>query len=130
MPSREDILGFDDLTREPVVIPEWGGITVWVRVMRAAERDWLDAMSLDAEGQALPIQERLQDYRGRVTAITSCNEDGSSIFMLTDAAALGKKSARAIDRIVEVAQRINRMTEEEVNKLTGNSVEIPGGASS
>lgn len=121
MLSREAILGCDDLKREEVAVPEWGG-SVFVRVMSGAERDWLDACSLDDQGEAKSVHERLANYRGRLVALTTCQADGSSLFVLSDAEAIGKKAAGALDRIVEVAQRLNRMTAEEVDALTKNSV--------
>lgn len=123
MLSREAILGCDDLKREEVQVPEWGG-SVFVRVMSGAERDWLDASSLNDQGEAKSVHDRLANYRGRLVVLTTCNEDGSSLFMLPDAEALGKKSAAALDRIVEVAQRINRMTDADVDALTKNSATV------
>src|SRR6266702_3925907 len=102
MSLRDEILGYDDLAREPVLIPEWGNKTVYVRIMTGAERDWLDAASLDEQGSPLSVQERLANYRGRLVALTTCQDDGASLFVLSDAEALGKKAAKALDRIVEV----------------------------
>lgn len=119
MLSREDILGCDDLVRERVEIPEWNHGVVYVRVMTGAERDWLDAASLTTEGEPKSVEERLAGWRGRLVAATACHEDGRSLFNLADAPALGKKAARALDRIVDVAQRLNAITQHEVEVLTG-----------
>ena len=127
--SRDEIFAFDDLEREAVIIPEWGGQTVWVRVMMGYEKDHLEAMSVDDQGNVLSITERLKNYRGRLVAMTTCQEDGSALFVLSDAEALGKKSARALDRIMEVAQRLNRITAAEVEQLTGELKNAPSGAS-
>ena len=74
MSLRDEILGYDDLAREPVLIPEWGNKTVYVRIMTGAERDWLDAASLDEQGSPLSVQERLANYRGRLVALTTCHQ--------------------------------------------------------
>ena len=132
MLSRDEILGADDLAREEVQVPEWHG-AVFVRVMTGQERDYLDAASLNDQGDVKSVQERLANYRGRLVALTACQADGASLFVLADAEALGKKAARALDRLVEVAQRINAMTTEEVTLLTKNSDTttdaVPGSAS-
>lgn len=125
--TREAILGIDDLTRERVEIKEWGG-EVYVRTITGQERDWLDASMFDDDGKPRSVGERLQNYRGRLVALATCKADGSSIFSLADAEALGKKSVKALDRIVEVAQRLNAITDEEIQALTKKSVTIPDAA--
>jgi hypothetical protein len=79
--------------------------------MTGSERDWLDAASLDDHGEVRSVHDRLANYRGRLVALTACTADGASLFVLSDAEALGKKAARALDRLVDVAQRINAMTD-------------------
>jgi hypothetical protein len=126
--TREVILALDDLTREAVKIPEWNNGTVYVRTITGDERDWLDGGSFDDQGKPLSAQVRLQNYRGRLVALATCRQDGSSIFHLNDAEALGKKSAKALDRIVDVAQRLNAITDDEVTALTKNSETAPDAA--
>lgn len=49
----------------------------------------------------------MHDIRATVAALTVCNEDGSLIFSLADIEALGRKSSTVLDRIADVAQRLN-----------------------
>lgn len=132
MLSREQILGMDDLEREEVFIPEWQG-SIFVRVMTGEESGWLEGCSFDEQGEVLSAQDRLAHYRGRLAVLTACHADGSSLFVLSDAERLGKKAGKALDRIVEVARRLNRITPEEIETLTKNSVATtdaaPGSAS-
>lgn len=128
MLSRDEILGADDLHREEVQVPEWKG-AVWVRVMAGVERDWLDAASLNDQGEVKSVQDRLANYRGRLVALCACDEQGTSLFTLPDAEGLGRKAAKALDRIVDVAQRLNAMTTADVEQLTGELKNAPDSAS-
>ena len=48
------------------------------------------------------------------------DEQGKRIFNNEDAVELGKKSATALERCVKVAQKLNRLTEEELDNLVKN----------
>lgn len=126
MLSREEILGLDDLVREPVVIPEWKNETLFVRVMSGTERDLFEAEML-RDPEADPAT-RMQNLRARLAVLTVCDAEGKSLFFLSDVEALGKKSSRALDRIFEVARRLNALTPEEVDTLAKNSNDVPNGA--
>jgi hypothetical protein len=128
MLSREQFLGADTLTRVEIQIPELGG-SVYVRVLTGAERDWLDSHVFDDEGEILPPKQRLANYRGRLVALSTCNADGTSLFTLADVETLSRMAAKVLDRIVDVAQRINGMTQEEIDTLTKNSATVPDASS-
>lgn len=109
--SRDAILAADDLTREELVVPEWGG-SVYVKVMTAAERDRFEERF---------TTNRYDNVRAYLAVCVVCDEAGRSLFTLDDLAALGGKSAAAMDRIFAVAQRVNKLTDEDVEDLEGNS---------
>ncbi|WP_337219400.1 hypothetical protein [Vibrio parahaemolyticus] len=108
--SRESILSADDLKREEVQVPEWGG-SVFVRVMGGSERDAFEAIH---------IQSPHKDFRARLTVQTACDENGVRLFTDADIDALGKKSAAAIDKVFAVSCRINGLTKQDVEEL-GNA---------
>ena len=114
--SREDILGIDDLKREEVAVPEWGG-SVYVRVMSGTEKDWWEAANFDDGGEILPLRQRLLNMRARMAVVTVCDEAGTSLFTLADMDVLARKCAPALDRIWEVATRLNRISGEEQEAL-------------
>lgn len=120
--GREDILGADDLPRELVEVPEWGG-SVWVRTMTGTERDAYEAsiieVKLGPKGQA-SVERRMDNSRAKLLARSICGDDGERIFTESDISALGRKSAKALDRVFEVAQRLNGMTEDDIEELAGN----------
>ena len=96
----------DDLPRELVNVPEWGG-DVFVRTMTGTDRDAFEASLIGKEG-------RMENVRARLVSLTLCNEAGERMFDDAEIAALGKKSARALDRVFSVAQRLNGIGTEQV----------------
>lgn len=97
--TKEAILAADDLPRERVVVPEWGG-DVFVRTMTGTDRDAFETSLLGKDG-------RMENVRARLVSLTLCNEAGTRIFDDSEIVALGAKSARALDRVFSVAQRLN-----------------------
>jgi hypothetical protein len=128
MLNREQILALDDLQREPVEIPEWQG-TYYVRMMTGEEKSWLEAQMVDANGEDLPHEERISRMRACTAVVTTCHADGTAVFVLADAARLAKKAANALDRIWDVASRLNKLTQHEVDALTKNSEPAQNGDS-
>lgn len=114
--SKADILGADDLKRERVSVPEWGG-DVFVRTLTGSERDALEASFVDDKrGKAAAYQ----NLRARMCAWAICDESGASLFDESDVAALAKKSASALDRVFSVAQRLAGLTPDDVDEIVGN----------
>ena len=97
--SKENILAANDLPLECIAVPEWGG-DVMVRTMTGADRDAFEASLIGKEG-------RMENVRARLVSLTLCDAAGTRIFTDAEVAALGNKSARALDRVFTVAQRIN-----------------------
>lgn len=115
MLTRAQILASDDILKEEVNVPEWGG-HVFVRVMSGTLRDRL-------EGAA--SKDRFSNFRARLVAYTVCDELGVLLFNEADIVALGHKSAAAMERVFPVATRLNGMTKDEVEALEKNSEPSP-----
>ena len=109
MDIRSQILQAEDLPSESVEIPEWG-VSVFVRSMSGRDRDLFESqmMELSENGK------RMDNFRSRLTVFCCVDEDGKRIFKDGDIAELGKKSGKALDRVFEVASRLNKMTEESI----------------
>ncbi len=105
--SKDAILAADDLPRETVNVPEWGG-EVLVRTMSGTDRDAFEASLLEKDG-------RMENVRARLVALTLCDAQGDRLFNDSEIAALGRKSARALDRVFSVAQRLNGIGVEQVD---------------
>jgi hypothetical protein len=105
------ILAADQLKFEDVAVPEWGG-TVRVRAMTGAERD--------AIGAALADKTKSADfgplYAAHVAATCMVGEDGKALFGIDKVAAIRERSSIALDRVYEVAMRLNSASVEDVEK--------------
>jgi hypothetical protein len=108
--TREQILAADDLTRERVDVPEWGG-PVFVRLMSAAEHARL-GLAFDS----IP-KEKVREH---VVALTLCDDAGNPLFTPDDVEALGRKSKDAIERVFAAAQRLNKLGAADVEAAAGN----------
>jgi len=111
--SREAILKADDLKQETVKVPEWGGEVI-ISTMTGAARDAWEQTIVKDKGI------NLENLRARLVAATAVDEKGDRLFTEKDAESLGKKASSALDRCVKVAQRLNRLTENELQELTKN----------
>jgi hypothetical protein len=105
--SKDAILAADDLPRETVNVPEWGG-EVLVRTMSGTDRDAFEASLIEKDG-------RMENVRARLVALTLCDAQGDRLFDDSQIVALGRKSARALDRVFSVAQRLNGIGVEQVD---------------
>ena len=118
MLTREAILGADDLAQEQLLVPEWDG-EVTVSAMDGMGRDAWEQVLLD---QGAGTEER--DIRGLKVELlirSVRGEDGAPLFTSADREALLKKSGAAIDRVFQVAQRLNHLSDDQIEQLTENS---------
>lgn len=125
--TRDAILAAEDLRTEEVPVPEWGG-SVIVRTLRGDDRDAYDlACYASRKARKLAGQSEREDHiRSRLVAWTVVDEAGNRLFSDDDADALGQKSSAALDRVCDVAQRLNGVGAAEVAELAKNSGTEPG----
>ena len=114
MLNREAILKTDDLPRELVQVPEWGG-DVYVRTLTGTERDAFEQSMVGKKSKM-----NLDNVRARFAVLTICDEAGQRLFTDDDAKVLGDKSAAALDRVFAVAQRLNGFSSEDAEDLAKN----------
>lgn len=128
--SRDDILKAEDLETEVVPVPEWGG-DVRVKGLTGEERDSYEAACMqerpayDAKGKQVrgrtEMARNLANVRAKLVVRSVVNDEGERLFTDHDTGLLGQKSAAALDRVFEVAARLSRLSEEDVEDLAGNS---------
>lgn len=118
MLTRKDILEFNDLITEEVGIPEWGG-SVFVRTMTTRERDAFECDSVSEQGG--DVQTNMDNLRAKLCVRCVVDEEGVRVFGDKDADLLGEKSAAAVDRIFDVAQKLNGMSPDDIEELAKNS---------
>lgn len=112
--SKAAILDAVDRKTEDVEVPEWGG-AVRLRTISGAERDQFEASVRSANGKM-----NLNNVRARLVALACIDEKGERLFSSGDVAALGEKSAVALDRVFDVAMQLAGMRAEDVEELTEN----------
>ncbi len=114
---RETILASSDLPQQSVECPEWGQ-TLNVRTLTGAERDDFENAVQSAGKTKGGID--LRGLKIKLVLLTLCDEDGGLLFDATDALVLNSKSSKVIDRIFQVAQKLNGLTAEDTEELLGN----------
>lgn len=124
MLSRDQILALrvspSELTRQEVPVPEWND-TVCVRVMTGVERDRFEVRLNET---------KRTNYRASLVAFTACDEKGVRLFTESDIAWLGELPATGLNRVAEVALKMNKFTDDDVKELQKNSEASPSVASS
>lgn len=116
--TRDAILQAQDLPTVDVEVPEWGG-TVRVRALTGAERDAFEQSIVEQRGKSTKMN--LANLRAKLVALTVVDEEGKRLFSDADAKLLGQKSALALNRVFEVAQKLSGLSPEDVEELTKNS---------
>lgn len=116
--DRGAIFAADDLPVERVEVPEWGG-AVYVRTMTGTEVDEFDAW-LSGRGKARHERPSDRAARGRLAALVLCDERGRRLFSDDDAAMLGDKSGRALDRVCLAGRKLSGMNAEDLEAAKGN----------
>jgi hypothetical protein len=121
--GKEQLLKGDELKKEKVEFDD--GNFVYVREMTAHEKNtWEHSLYKTVKGPkgGQDMQMDLSDYNSKLAVCTLCGEDGKLLFSFNEYKQLGQKmSAAKMDKIVEVAQRINGITDEEKENLLTSS---------
>jgi hypothetical protein len=119
--TKEQILAAADLPEEVVDVPEWGG-KVLIRGMTGAERDAFEESVMVTRGNNRELN--LRNFRAKLVARSIVDPvTKERMFSDNEIAELGKKSARALQRVFEAALRLNGMTAESVEELTKSTEE-------
>jgi hypothetical protein len=114
--SRGEILAADTtLPTETVPVPEWGG-SVIVQGLSGTARDAFESTLVKQRGRK--SESNLENFRAKLLVRSLVDEKGNLLFVEKDIPALGRKSAIALERVYEVAQRLSRLTPEDVEELT------------
>lgn len=113
MLSIAQIQSVDDLPREEVTVPEWGG-SIWVRLLPSLLKDRFDRMVADRSGS--------QAFRAMLVAFAACDDKGDPAFADPVAAAvvLEGKSSVVIGRLFDAAARLNGMSKEATEEAAKN----------
>lgn len=104
MSLRDTILAYDDIVREPVTVPEWGGMVIEMRTPTVSERGIL--ISQFMKGDEVDYEAM---YPALVVNTAYDPTTGEKIFTADDIEPLKKKSSAAMERLGNVATRLSGM---------------------
>ena len=117
--KRDQILEANDQRTAKVKVPEWangsGDNEVIVASMTGEMRDAWEQSLVDKSGVV-----KMDNHRARLLVYTIVDEGGNRIFSENDIQALGKKSAAALERCVKAAQKLNKLTDADLEEAKGN----------
>jgi hypothetical protein len=117
--SKEEILGMDDIPVEEVTIPEWKDRKVLVCGLTGAGKNAYEASLFELKGTTRKM--KLENASAKLLVRTLVNRQRQALFTESDVERLGTKSAAALERLVNVAQRLSAMRQEDVEELVKNS---------
>jgi hypothetical protein len=98
-----------------------------VRELTGAERDTWEASVVKTNGTKVTIDSH--NMRAKLAALCIVDGDGKRLFTDKEAVKLGEKSAAALDRVTDVARRLSRIGEDEIETLGKASKPIRSDAS-
>ncbi len=114
MLTKEQILKAQDLPFKEVEVPEWGG-TVRVRTMTAGERDAFEASIYEQTDSGMKFNR--DHFRAKSVARCLVDEKGERLFADKEIVSLSGKSAKALNRLFEVAQELNGLSGAEQERI-------------
>lgn len=127
MGLREQIESHDDLERSKVHVPEWG-MDVWIRLFTGSERGaWERSMVKEVDGEFVRDMDQIGQSAVRLAALCLCDESGARIFPTESDGmeVLGRKSAKAIERIAQAASELNALGAGAVTEAIEDLEETP-----
>ena len=123
--TKEAILTADDLTRERVEVPEWGG-DVWIAVLSGTERARFElGSSKIGDDQRPDIINKL----GYLLIEAIQDEQGNHLFTEEDIPRLVAKNSVVFMRLSDKAMTLNGLQSGDVEELVKNSEGAPSATS-
>ena len=131
--NRSQLLEKEELQIEKIEFEN--GDFVYVRQMTGHERDTFEQSLLtkkrDNKGNVVAIEQATEDFRAKLAVQTVCDENGNLLLKRDDYLRLSMNiSAAKLEKIIEVAQRINAIGEKDKEELVKNSEAVQDGNSS
>lgn len=112
--SKQQIDNADDRKYEDVAVPEWGG-SVRIAEMSGAARDSYEASLITiSNGET---KQDLSNIRAKLVSACLVDEDFKPIYSADE---LGNKSGKVLDKLFAIADRINAVTQDQVDTAAKN----------
>jgi len=118
--DRKKLLKRDDFQIRKVDLGD--GDFVYVRQMSGRERDRFEqSLIVESKNAESGFEKALDDFRAKLAVVTVCDEQGNLLLEPSDASTLSQNmSAAKLEKIVSVAQELNKITEGDKEALTKN----------
>lgn len=137
--TKEMILKAQDFEKEEVEVAEWGG-SVFIRSMTSEASDevqqifmrlsGVDEVSQNGSQVAIKDPEAMKGMKAKIVAYCLCDKNGDLLFAEEgDWQLLASRNSAVIDRLYDVAMRINRFTDESVEQEKKDLLTAHTGAS-
>ena len=135
--SRENISTVADYVKETVAVPEWGG-NVMMREMSSRHLDAVLAFAdrvkegLNDEKLENTQQSLFQLIQTQVELISYCLADEDGVLLFDDdegRAILAERSREVTGKLFDVGMRINKLTDDEVDKEKKDLQPVPSNGS-
>jgi hypothetical protein len=99
---------------------------VYITQMTGRERDDFEQSLIkkikDGKGQITGFEQMTENFRAKLAVFTVCDEAGKLLFLPSDYMKLSESiSAAKLEKIVNAAQKLNAITEEDKENLVKNS---------
>lgn len=120
--TKQEIFDADDRETREVEVPEWGG-EVLVRSLSGKERDEFEVAIANVKSKK--GEQNLENVRARLVSMCIVDERGTRLFSDRDITTLGNKSVKALQRVYNVCQEMNALSDEDVEELTEDFEETP-----
>jgi hypothetical protein len=126
---RNTILAANDIKKETLTIPAWGGVEVEVRGMTGSQRAKVVAASTvsapDDDGTTVTRQDQSILYPLLLIASVFDPETGQPVFNDTDRDAIGAKSAGVLEDVAMACCRLSGITADSITVIRKNSEATP-----
>lgn len=125
--TRDQILAKKDIVTEDVFVEAWGG-WVCVKTLTGAERDKFESDIVEVRGRGSGTKMVTKgNIRAKLVALSVADpETLKPVFDQADVEILGAKSAAALDTVYSVAQKLSKVSDDDVDELAKNSGETQG----
>lgn len=117
--TKDMIVAASDLKTIDVPMPEWGkGKVARLREYTAQARDALEQIAYDSYQKTGTTQH--DNVRATMVQGSLIGDDGELLFTVDEITELGRKSAKAINRLYTEAVKLNALDDESLDEL-GNA---------
>ena len=111
----DDIILADKKPLKAVEVPDWG-LTVYIKQLTVGERDSYESEIFNASKERKGAL--MDDPRSKFLFRTLCDSEGKPL--CKEYSQLKSLSSRPMELLFQEAQKVNRLTDEDIEELSGN----------